>query len=74
MRLLTRLKPWVVMVLVVSVTSFTIGAMTSGGEGGLWLLAGAAFHGIFIALLVWREGHTPSSAWSALRRPPREGL
>lgn len=70
--LLKRLKPWVVMVLVVSITTFTIGAMTGGG--GLWLLAGALFYGIFIALVVWRDGHTPSSAWSALRRPPREGL
>ncbi len=72
--LLKRLKPWVVMVLVVTVAVFTIGAMTSDGDGGLWLLAGALFHGIFIALLVWSDGHTPSSAWHALRRPPREGL
>lgn len=75
MRLLKRLRPWVVMVLVISVTAFTIGATTSnGGGGGVWLLAGALFHGIFIALLVWSEGHTPSSAWRALHRPPREGL
>lgn len=68
------MKPWVTLVMLGAVISFILGAMTAGDPGGWWLLAGALFSGLMWALIVWRSGHTPSSAWKDLRRPPRDHL
>ena len=70
---MTRLKPWLFLVLIVSCVSFILLAVQSDGSDP-WVLGAAIFCGVLTAIIVWRERETPTSAWHRLKQPPRKGL
>lgn len=69
----SRLRAWLVLFLIASAVAFILLAVQAD-DGGPWLFGLAAFEGLLVVLIVWREKETPSSAWERLKRPPREGL
>lgn len=71
--MIARLKPWLLLILVVSAVAFILLAVQADDRGG-WLLGVAIFYGVMAAIVVWREKETPASAWHRLKQPPREGL
>ena len=68
------IKPWALLILVVSMVTFILLAIQSDGTEGPCLVAMSVFQGVLIALIVWREKETPASAWVRLKQPPRDGL
>jgi hypothetical protein len=74
--MLSRLKPWIVMILLASTVAFVLLGLQASIDGhtGLWMIGAALFQGILVAIIVWREKETPSSAWERLKQPPRRGL
>ena len=72
--MISRMKPWLLLILVASAVTFLLLAAQADGDHGWWLFGVSLFQGVLLALIVWREKETPATAWQRLKQPPREGL